>query len=658
MRIILGRCFYKAEGGMTTRALLGVAIGWLCAVLCAPAPAAGEDAARRAVHLLDYIQVDYIEAVREGAVVSAEEYAEMQEFAAAVAALVDRLEVRGDHATLKRQAHALEALIAARSPRDDVAGAAGTLRDALVETYGVQAAPRALPDLARGAALYEAQCVSCHGSAGLGDGSAGAGLEPPPTDFTDAARAAQRSVLGYYNTITLGVEGTGMASYAALPEADRWALAFHVAGFSATPAERERGAALWDDGARGAFADLGAVTRRAPAELADADERALLAYLRTHPGAITAGEGGPLAHARKALAQSVERYRAGDAAGAYAAALSAYLDGYELIEQSLAGRDGALALDIERHMLAYREDLKTGGEVAAVEGAHRELVTLLERAGDELAQGGLSPALAFTSAFVILLREGLEAVLVLAAIVAFLRRAQRQDALRYVHAGWIAAVAAGLATAAAAVWVVNISGATRELTEGFSALLAAGVLFYMGYWMHDKAHAQRWQAYIGERLSGALGSGTVWALAAVSFLAVYRELFETILFYQALWLQTAAAARPALIGGVGAGALALVVATVAVLRVSGRLPLGLFFGASAVFMYALAVVFAGKGVMALQEAGRLPLDVVPIPRIDWLGVYPSAQALAAQALLVALALGHLAWTLRRSALPGASRAAG
>lgn len=640
---------------MNRRAAWGV---WWC-LMVTSGPALAQPDAQRAVHLLDYVQVDYGAAVQDGAVVSAEEFAEMREFTAAVATIVGQIDPDDAHPALHAGAAELVAAVQQRAAPAVVSAQARALRDALVETYAIQAAPRRAPDVALGGALYAQQCASCHGATGRGDGPAGAVLEPPPTDFTDAARAAQRSVHGYYNTITLGVEGTGMAPYAALPEDTRWALAFYVAGLSGTAEQRAQGERLWADAkVRQGFSGLAEVTRRAPAELSSDAERAVLAYLRADPRRMEKGTGGPLAHARRKLDESLRAYRAGDVQGAYDAALSAYLDGYELTEQALASRDGALALDIERRMLAYRESIKAARPVEAVEGDHEALIEALDQAAGRLGAEGLSPALGFVSALVILVREGLEAVLVLAAIVAFLRRAQRPDALRYVHLGWIGAFVAGIATAAVAVWVVNISGAVRELTEGVSALVAAGVLFYMGYWMHDKAHARRWQAYIGERLSGALGGGTVWALVLVSFLAVYRELFETILFYQALWLQTAPGAHGALLAGVGVGAAVLAVATVAVLRLSVRMPLGLFFGVSAVFMYALAVVFAGKGVMALQEAGRVPLSVVPVPRIDWLGVYPSAQALAAQGVLLSLALVHVLWMRRHSRLTGQVRAPG
>ena len=182
---------------------------------------------------------------------------------------------------------------------------------------------------------------------------------------------------------------------------------------------------------------------------------------------------------------------------------------------------------------------------------------LLDRAQDKLSGDGLSPATAFFSSLLILLREGLEAILVLAAIIAFVRKTGRREAMPWIHAGWIGAVALGVVTWFVAERVITISGANRELTEGITALIAAGMLLYVGYWLHSKSYAQAWQHFIRDQVSAALGKGTVWALAGVSFLAVYREAFEIVLFYQALWVQAGESGRHAVLGGVAAAAVLL-----------------------------------------------------------------------------------------------------
>lgn len=153
----------------------------------------------------------------------------------------------------------------------------------------------------------------------------------------------------------------------------------------------------------------------------------------------------------------------------------------------------------------------------------------------------LSNATLFSASLVILLREGLEALLVVIALVTVLVRTGRRDGLRYVHLGWVTALVGGVATWAAAQSLVSISGASREVMEGVAALLAAVVLLYVGIWMHSKTHAAQWQAYIQQHINSHLTAGTLWGLGLLAFIAVYREVFETVLFYQALLTQAAAA---------------------------------------------------------------------------------------------------------------------
>jgi high-affinity iron transporter len=250
---------------------------------------------------------------------------------------------------------------------------------------------------------------------------------------------------------------------------------------------------------------------------------------------------------------------------------------------------------------------------------------------------------------IILLREGLEAVLVLAAIFAFLGKAGRPDAKRYVHAGWIGALVLGALTWLVSSEVISISGANREVTEGVTALIASAMLLYVGFWLHDKAHADAWQKFINTQVGGALSKGTVWTLATVSFLAVYREIFETVLFYEALASQAGPEGHGALLGGVATGAIALAAVTWAILRWSVRLPLGPFFKGSALLLAFLAVVFTGQGIAALQEASWIGVHPLGSLRIPMLGVFPTIQTLAGQVAVAAVIVLGLWWTRRAGA---------
>lgn len=605
-----------------------------------PVLAAGDT--RALLQLVDYVGVDYPAAVANGAIISPAEYAEMQEFASRIQAEVAALAASPASATLRDKAAALTVAISGKAAATDVAAICRDIRGLVLENYDLVLTPRQAPDPALGARLYAANCAACHGASGHGDGLAAAGLEPPPTDFHDAARASQRSLFGLYNTISLGVAGTAMPAFAQLSDAERWALAFYVGGLYPDAEQLAAGERAWQSGRL----SLENAVTLAPAEL-DSQQAAMALWARQHPNLLFRDQADPLAKAQNLLAESLASYQAGDAARAYNLGITAYLEGFELAEAGLRNLNAPLVLRVETALLAYRQAVQNAAPVSQVEALAADARTLLILAQDELTGGALSPGVAFSSSLVILLREGLEAILILAAIAAFMIKTERRDALKYLHYGWLAALALGGVTWAVSSYLITISGAAREVTEGLTALFAAGVLFYIGFWMHNKLNARRWTKFLQDKIQSALDAHALWTLAAVSFVAVYREVFETILFYQALWAQTDASAHGAVFGGMGAAALLLVLATWGIFKFGLRLPLKQFFAISAAVMFVLAVIFAGKGVAALQEAGKLPIDPVSFPRIELLGIYPNAQSLALQAAFVLIALG-LIWYNRRA----------
>jgi high-affinity iron transporter len=180
-----------------------------------------------------------------------------------------------------------------------------------------------------------------------------------------------------------------------------------------------------------------------------------------------------------------------------------------------------------------------------------------------------------------------------------------------------------------------------------TTLVAAAVLLYVGFWMHGMAYTERWRTLLHDHLQGALSARTMWALALVSFLPVYREAFETVLFYQALWVQVAPAYVPVL-GGFVSAAVALAILGWLIFRGSSRLPLGFFFGATSLLLTALAVVFVGRGVAALQEAGTLPVNPVNLPSIPVFGLYPTVQGLVLQVLVALVIASVFAYTRHRA----------
>jgi high-affinity iron transporter len=630
-----------------------VVLAFALIVIVLPGRALASDAdVQTSWRLLDYIGVDYAGAVSNGKVISSAEYAEMSEFAGQVETRVRALAPTSAKADLLRRSGTLRNAIAAKAPPAMVAEQSRALAAALLAAYPVPLAPSSPPALTRAAALYAQNCAACHGASGDGHGPDAAKLDPPPIAFTDKARADQRSLFGLYQVISQGLDGTAMQSFAALPEADRWALAFHAGQFAYPETAARDGERLWrgDAALRAKYPNLAALVGVTPAALA-ADigpekAAALTAFLRRHPAAVTVRVDGSLALTRERLDQSMAAYRAGDRKAAADLALSAYLDGFEPVEPVLAARDAALMARIEGAMAKLRAAIGQGRPASEVEAANRSLASLFAEAEAALAPERASSASSFLGAFGVLLREGLEALLIVVAMIAFLKKTERPEVLGFVHGGWIAALAAGVATWFVATYFISVSGASRELTEGFGSLFAAIILLTVGIWMHGKSNAEAWQRYVKAKVTAALSRQSGWFLFLLSFVVVYREVFETILFYAALWGEGNGVAMLA-----GAGAATALLALIAwiMLRFSARLPITQFFSWSSILIAILAVVLAGKGIAGLQEAGIL--GVVPlanIPRIEFLGLFPTTETVLAQAATIVVLVAGF-WYSGRSA---------
>ena len=288
-----------------------------------------------------------------------------------------------------------------------------------------------------------------------------------------ASAPSERSIFALYQVIDQGLEGTAMQSFASLPAPDRWALAFHAGRFAYPEALVERGRQLWQANPawRARIPDLQALVGVTPAALAREfgveQVNSVVAFLRAHPEALAeSGGSASLAIARELLRQSLAAYRGGARARAAELALAAYLDGFEPVEAVLGARDGELVAEVEREMGGLRAAIGQGAPAADVAVRVERLQALFSRAEQALRPEAGSGASTFLGAFAILVREGLEALLIVVAMIGFLRKAERRDMLKYVHAGWLGALAAGLATWWAASRLITISGADRELTEG------------------------------------------------------------------------------------------------------------------------------------------------------------------------------------------------
>lgn len=608
--------------------------------------------AKQLWQLLDYVAVDYSGAVADGVIISEAEYAEMLDFTENAGKFLQSLPEHASKPNIAEKIAELRAAVLRKEASIEVTRLAHQANASLITAYPFPVAPRTVPDLARGQALYAAQCATCHGVNGNGDGPLAENLEPKPIAFTDPERARTRSLMALYQVISQGVEGTSMVSFKALPEEDRWALAFYIGTLSYDESMREQGKHIWnsEEQIKVLLADVNLLTTITEAALAktiqESDARSVTAYLRSRPGVVETNKPVGLALARLRLAESLAAARAGDRNLATRLSLSAYLDGFEPLEPIVNTRNGSLLIAVETAMLTYRSAVSQG-TIEQAEAAAVQLEQLFVQVDGLMQEAKADPTTTFVGALTILLREGIEALLIVIGMITFLKKTDRPEVLRHVHRGWISALLAGVLTWVVATYLIGISGANREVTEGIGSVLAAVVLLSVGLWMHQKSSAGKWQDYLKEKLSMAVSQRSAWALFALAFIAVYREVFETVLFYSAL---AADGNSGALIAGFFTALLLLVVIAWVLLRTSARMPLGTFFSVTSILVVVLAVVLIGKGVSALQEAGWIGVTLITIPRVEWLGLYPTLETFASQAIVALIALGGfgISWVKTRN----------
>jgi len=245
-----------------------------------------------------------------------------------------------------------------------------------------------------------------------------------------------------------------------------------------------------------------------------------------------------------------------------------------------------------------------------------------------------SPYTVFFNSFIIILREGFEAILVISAISAYLAKTGQKGKVKTVYKGAALALIASIFTAILLQTVIRISGAGKEALEGITMLIATAVLFYVSYWLITKIEVARWQHYIKSKVESSLTKGNILALGFAAFIAVYREGAETILFYQALY-SGADAHGSAVIAGFAVGSLLLIGLFILIKYGSVMIPIGPFFAITSTLLYYLAFTFAGKGVRELQEVTWISSTPVEwLPTISFLGIYPTWEGMLLQAILI------------------------
>lgn len=597
-----------------------LALAFLVSVSAPAAPAATPeqrqalDAARRVVATLQLAGQEYRLAFRGGVLTNPAEAQEALLFVASARASARDLPraLAGD---IELRLTRIERLLAQGASADSLVAAAREVERRLTVALGVSLAERPArePSLAAGARLYAQQCAQCHGALGAGDGAVGRTLTPPPANLADPAILAAATPLDIYRKVTHGVPATAMPAFEqSLSPDERWDVVAHVLALSDSAARRGRNGGL------------------------------AIVF-----GTVRGELGGALDLAARGEKEAAGRQ-----------VLDAYM-AFEAVEGTLAATEPSLVKRVEKRFTALRIAAAGGAAAAVLAAKHRDLLLSLAEAEDALTRGRSGTGL-FVESVLLMLREGFEAILVIGAIMAVLLKAGATEKQKSVRWGIVAALAASLVTAALLEWLFSVTPAQREALEGGVMLVAAAMLFYVSYWLVSKIEAQAWQRFVKGRIERAVQSGSGLALASVAFLAVYREGFETVLFYKALFVAGGGAGAGPIGAGIVLGLVALVAVFVGIERFGLRLPIRPFFAVTSATLAYMAFVFSGKGVKELQEGGYVAMTLVPGGlRNDFLGIYPTVESLVVQGVILAAILAALGWTFavaprRRRSVPEAA----
>ena len=355
---------------------------------------------------------------------------------------------------------------------------------------------------------------------------------------------------------------------------------------------------------------------------------------------------------RTTLQTMLNQYNSGNYQAAYTSARTAYLDSYEHVEIPLRAIDPDFTLQVELQFAELRNLINQKADYDKIQ----EAAITVRRSLDESERlvtgtGQLAPTIAFTSSFAVIFREGLESVLILGAIITYLEASRNTKFKRYVYYGIIIAIGATAITWVVASYLINISGANRELIEAIAALSATGVLFYVSFWILSKIEHKKWMEFVKAKVWQASTTGGTIVFVMLSFFTVYREGFETILFYEAMF---GFAKYMELYVGLGfvLGIGTLLGVYFVMRKLGKRLPLKMLFGLTMGVGAYLSIAFLGNAVRELQTLDILPFTSLLgiIPRLDinmakMTGIYPTLETLIAQIIMLGVYLVAASYVL-------------
>jgi len=584
---------------------------------------------QRAVEGLQYLESDYPAAIQSG---SPTELEEQKGFAHEALEIIQGLGPAGAPFVARMRSIA-DRIDRAQDPQGVRRDCSALVED-LVQAGALTRSPRHPPDLAAGKALWAQDCAICHGVNGKADTATAKQLDPPPANFHDPAVMASMTPYKAFNVMTFGVSGTPMPAYVTLTEDERWSLAFYLFTLRQPACDHTPPGV-----------SLEALATTSDTQLATLHGEKEVACLRER--FPQPDEEKSLLTARAGVEEALSLASQGKTREATQALLDAYLNGVEPVEGLLGARDPTLVSRIEQGFTQTRMDAQH--QRPEVQASGKKLLSLIDQ-----ARRSTSATSTFLSVFwlaaLVVVREGFEATIVVAALLAVLKKMDAPQSVRTVHAAWISALVVGGIFFAVAHKLLG--GAHRELLEGITALVAVAMLLYAALWLNAKSNIRKFMGELRQKMQGALGRGSRLGLFTIAFTAVFRESFECALFLQGLSVDSSSGAS----WGALLGLLAMVGLVIFVKTVGFKLPMKALFTASTVLLFLTAVVLLGQGVHSLQEVGVFPLARMAGPQVEALGLFPDLYSLLPQLFLLLTPLPYWWWKRRAATGSGGSAA--
>jgi len=597
---------------------------------------------RSLINLLDYIGKDYPNAVKDGNIVSTSEYQEMLDFSNQIKKLHAQISKdlgNKEFKSLTDSIGQLKKAVEKKASNEVIASRASGIQQRILKLNLITITPSSWPDLQHGKQIFANACQSCHGKSGLGDGSLAKDLNPPPSNFHDSTLAANLSPLQAYNTIKLGIQGTGMQAFNELSDKEAWDVAFYINSLRydtniSTGKERKikhtlqdtlelRNLATWKNKQWMAFFDKRNI-----------DKAAGLSVLRSMNESDRPTKENKLARAITLLNSATEAYKGNQKDKAQTLALNAYLHGVEPMENQIKASNPSLVPEIENKMIEVRSAIKQSKSLQTLNQKVEAATLSIQQAQSLLNNQDYSFWFTFMMAGSILLREGLEAVLIILVIISVLKSMGANRSLKFVHGGWIIALFLGIISWFFAESLIQMSSLQREMMEGIGSLIAVGMLLYIGFWLHNKTHASQWTKFVKEKITRLVDEKNQWGLAFLAFVVVFREAFESVIFLSSISIKSTAVGDSGILAGSVSALLLVFLLAFVIIKFSKRLPIQSVFKYSAFIMALLAVILAGKGIHEFQEAGYLSIySLSHLPDLPILGLYPTLFTIIAQAII-------------------------